>query len=226
MGSFTRFRLFKTNAYHITDPQLVREVLTNKQGAFSKNQHFVKRLHRLFGNGLFTAEGEHWKTLRKQTAPAFQPQSTNSYIPIINDEIERLCERWKALDEIDLNLEMSSITARVIARCVLGVNLTVNDGEMEGLLNKLMDSVTSKLRVSVNLPDWVPTAVNRAYCESISELDKFIYTHIRSKMGKDVVGVSVLWDLIQSAQQEGSADESVDEKLIPRSGGNLVFSGA
>ena len=56
----------------LSRPDLIEEVLISHSKQFIK--HFGLRLYKpLLGDGLVTAEGEHWRRQRKLSAPAFQP---------------------------------------------------------------------------------------------------------------------------------------------------------
>ena len=126
VSPFTRFRIMKTPVYFISDAALVNDVLTNKSQAYVRNRSFARRLRHLFGSGLLTSEGEQWKRLRKLSAPAFQPRSTNTYIPIILEELECLMTEWHHTEEVDIAKAMSRVTARIITRCVFGMHLEVD----------------------------------------------------------------------------------------------------
>ena len=149
VSSFTRFRLLETPVYLVTNADLVHEVLTNKSQSYVRNRSFARRLRRLFGHGLLTSEGEQWKQLRKLTAPAFQPKSTNSYIPIILDEIDTLMTEWQGQQQVDIGKQMSRITARIITRCIFGMHLNVDLEEMECCMTELMGSLAPRLRFQI-----------------------------------------------------------------------------
>src|SRR5688572_20979994 len=71
-GPVVRFRLLQHDNYLLTDPALIGEVLTNRQHQFIKNRGFWQRYSAIFGNGLLTSEGDHWRRQRKLAAPSFQ----------------------------------------------------------------------------------------------------------------------------------------------------------
>lgn len=54
----------------VSDPQLFREILSNKQGRFGK-QRSILRIERLLANGLTTHQGDKWVAHRRIINHAF-----------------------------------------------------------------------------------------------------------------------------------------------------------
>lgn len=209
ISPFTRFRILKTPVYFISDANLVNDVLTNKSQAYVRNRSFARRLRHLFGHGLLTSEGEEWKRLRKLSAPAFQPKSTNTYIPIILDELEHLMAEWRSCQEVDIVKAMSRVTARIITRCIFGMHLDVDMEEMEECMDELMSTLGPRLRYPVYTPDWLPIGGNPAYRRAVNRLDRLIITNIRRKSAQtQSQNPSLLSDLINASQQEGLISEA------------------
>lgn len=204
VGPFIRFRLLRTRVYLVSEPDLVNEVLTNKSQAFVRNRSFARRLRRLFGNGLLTSEGDEWKRLRKLSAPAFQPRSTNSYIPIINEEVGKLMTEWDGCTELDIASEMSKLTARIITRCIFGMELDVDMDEMEDAMNQLMNSLGPRLRFPLYTPDWLPVGGNRNYRKAVDRVDRFINAGIQNRFsGEGEQQHSLLADLVAASADSG-----------------------
>ncbi|MEE2732153.1 MAG: cytochrome P450 [Pseudomonadota bacterium] len=209
ISSFTSMRFLRTPVYFITDAGLVNEVLSNKSQAFVRNRSFARRLRRLFGKGLLTSEGDEWKTLRRLSAPAFQPKSTHTYIPIILDELEILMNEWQGRDRVNISKAMSRITARVITRCVFGMHLEMNSADMERCMDNLMAALAPRLRFPIYTPDWLPVGGNAAYRRAVQQLDQLIYTNIQRKHLEALhPQPSLLTDLVQASQQHGLIDDT------------------
>lgn len=54
----------------VTEPELVKEILANKQGLFNKSKP-TGHAKKLLGDGLVVAEGEKWSKLRKLANRSF-----------------------------------------------------------------------------------------------------------------------------------------------------------
>ena len=58
----------------LTEPELIKEILNNRDNAFQKQkgEDFIKKL---LGDGLVTSEGEKWAKMRKLANSAFHAES-------------------------------------------------------------------------------------------------------------------------------------------------------
>ncbi|CAL9116148.1 unnamed protein product [Musa textilis] len=108
----------------ITDPELVREVLSNKFGHFGKpNQN---PLGRYFARGLVMYEGEKWVRHRRILNPAFHAEKLKRMLPAFSACCSDLMDRWEnmvgseACYELDVWPELQSFTGDVISRTAFG----------------------------------------------------------------------------------------------------------
>ncbi|THU62057.1 hypothetical protein C4D60_Mb01t01140 [Musa balbisiana] len=108
----------------ITDPELVREVLSNKFGHFGKpNQN---PLARFFARGLAMYEGEKWVKHRRILNPAFHAEKLKRMLPAFSACCSDLMHRWEnmagseACYELDVWPELQSFTGDVISRTAFG----------------------------------------------------------------------------------------------------------
>ncbi|KAL6192905.1 hypothetical protein ACLB2K_033991 [Fragaria x ananassa] len=106
----------------IREPELCRQILNNKDGAYLKipPENFVKKL---LGYGLVTiAEGQKWSNLRKISNHAFHGESLKTMIPDIIACAEIMLKRWESHEgkEIDVVEEFRLFTSKVISRTAFG----------------------------------------------------------------------------------------------------------
>ncbi|PQQ04529.1 cytochrome P450 CYP749A22-like isoform X3 [Prunus yedoensis var. nudiflora] len=106
----------------ITEPELCKEILNNKDKVYPKREpeNFVKKL---LGDGLVTtAEGEKWAKMRKLATQAFHGESLKSMIPAMVASAETMLERWKNYEgkEIEAFEEFRIFTSEVISRTAFG----------------------------------------------------------------------------------------------------------
>ncbi|XWS72248.1 hypothetical protein CRYUN_Cryun02cG0023500 [Craigia yunnanensis] len=96
----------------IKDPELMKEVLANKQGHFQKPP--VNPLILIPSRGLITLEGEQWSKCRRMINPAFHLEKL------------KMIEQWKekaslqSSCEIDVWQELQKLTADAISRTTFG----------------------------------------------------------------------------------------------------------
>ncbi|KAI3498000.1 hypothetical protein L1887_33684 [Cichorium endivia] len=105
----------------VTEPELVKEVLNNREGAYPKMdmEGYAKKL---LGEALITNEGEKWAKVRKLANHTFHAESLKNMIPEMNRSIGMMLENWKDYEgqEIDVHKEFGLVTTEVISRTAFG----------------------------------------------------------------------------------------------------------
>ncbi|XP_062111507.1 cytochrome P450 CYP749A22-like isoform X2 [Humulus lupulus] len=105
----------------ITETELVKEILSERDGAYSKEKikSFTKKL---LGDGLVVSEGEKWTKVRKLANYAFHAESLKRMIPAMIDGVEAMLERWKCQEgkEVEVSEEFRLLTSEVISRTAFG----------------------------------------------------------------------------------------------------------
>ncbi|XVF03148.1 hypothetical protein REPUB_Repub04eG0235800 [Reevesia pubescens] len=105
----------------VTEPELVKEVLKNSEGAFPKIK-LDDYLHKILGEGLVSTEGEKWAKQRKLANHAFHGESLKSMTPAVIASVKTMLEKWKDREgkEIEVFEELRLLTAEVISRTAFG----------------------------------------------------------------------------------------------------------
>ena len=80
-GDMFHFNLLGLNMYLLRDPGLIRYVLQENNGNYTKSV-FYKELEIIIGKGLLTSEGLEWKKNRRLAQSAFKKSSIEGFIPI------------------------------------------------------------------------------------------------------------------------------------------------
>nr|GLL39357.1 cytochrome P450 CYP749A22-like [Ipomoea trifida] len=105
----------------ITEPELIKEVLANKEGAYPKMEldGYAKKL---LGEALITNEGEKWAKVRKLANHTFHAESLKRMVPEMIGSVEVMLERWKELEgkELDVFKDFGVLTTEVISRTAFG----------------------------------------------------------------------------------------------------------
>ncbi|KAJ8771907.1 hypothetical protein K2173_027084 [Erythroxylum novogranatense] len=105
----------------MSEPDLIKEVLTNKDRIYRKPpvQGYSKKI---LGNGLFTSQGEKWSKMRKLANYAFHGESLKNMIPEMVASVEMMLESWDKYHgkEIEVFEEFRRLTSEVISRTAFG----------------------------------------------------------------------------------------------------------
>ncbi|KAK9921875.1 hypothetical protein M0R45_030369 [Rubus argutus] len=136
----------------IFEPELCKEILNNKDGVYMQVQPkgFVRQI---LGNGLGTAEGEHWAKLRKVANHAFHGESLKNMIPDMVASAETMLQRWKNHErkEVEVYQEFRLFTSEVISRTAFGSSYLEgkNIFDMLSKLGSLVFKNSYKIRLPV-----------------------------------------------------------------------------
>ncbi|EES01111.1 cytochrome P450 72A13 [Sorghum bicolor] len=110
----------------ITDPELAREVLTNKCGDFTKSM--LSPLSKLLVAGLVILDGEKWAKHRRILNPAFHAEKLKGMLPAFLACCNELVDRWEKHisssvepTELDVWPEFQNLSGDVISRAAFGV---------------------------------------------------------------------------------------------------------
>ncbi|KDP41353.1 hypothetical protein JCGZ_15760 [Jatropha curcas] len=105
----------------VTEPELVQEVLNNKEGAYQKKiiQNYAEKL---FGDGLVASKGEKWLKMRKLAHQAFHGESLKGMVPAMVASVETMLDRWRQneVKEIEMFQEFKILTSEIISKTAFG----------------------------------------------------------------------------------------------------------
>ncbi|KAB2600635.1 hypothetical protein D8674_037289 [Pyrus ussuriensis x Pyrus communis] len=106
----------------VTETELCKEILMNKNGAYQKSK-LLGGVKKLLGDGLATTnDGEKWSKLRKLANHAFNGESLKSMHSEMIASTETMLERWKIHEgeEVEVFEEFRLLTSEVISRTAFG----------------------------------------------------------------------------------------------------------
>jgi cytochrome P450 len=107
----------------LTDPALVEDVLVTRADFFPRDRITPQALSNVIDpQGLFLADGAHWRWQRRAVAPAFRHENLLALTPVFSDCAERLADEWRVAGptRVDVARAMMGVTFDVILRAVIG----------------------------------------------------------------------------------------------------------
>ncbi|XP_051210958.2 cytochrome P450 CYP72A616 [Lolium perenne] len=162
----------------ITEPELVREILSNKFGHFEKLT--FGRLQRMLHNGLAIHEGEKWAKHRRIINPAFHLEKLKRMLPAFVECCTEVVHRWEGLAAADVPCEvdvwpaMQNLTGDVISRAAFGSNY------LEGMrIFQLQVEQVQLMMLAINrihIPGYMffPTKGNRRMKQIAAEIGRIL----------------------------------------------------
>lgn len=125
-GTFYKLHLFGSDAYVVSDPDLLKIILQTKLSIFKKDVAWTyKPFMVLLGNGLVTAEGSSWRKQRNLLSSHLRLDILDQIPSITIRAVERLklkLDKFKGSGStIEMAEEFRHLTLQVIAEAILSL---------------------------------------------------------------------------------------------------------
>jgi cytochrome P450 len=154
-------------------PDAVRQVLTGTERAFGRKTAGAKVLTEVFGRGLFTTEGEGWRSQRRALQPMLTPQRVATYDDMIAEEAERVVASVPD-GVVDLHELMLRYTLRVLGRALFGREFDAVVGQLHRLVPLLSEVGFARGLQIVRPPLTWPTPRNRRMVRVRAQFDELV----------------------------------------------------
>ncbi|PIA45522.1 hypothetical protein AQUCO_01600005v1 [Aquilegia coerulea] len=185
---------------NIMDPELIREVFSNKYHGFSKTK--VNPYLKLIVTGLVSHDGDTWVKHRRIINPAFHIEKLKLMLPAFHTCCSELVSKWQKLVsgascELDVWPEFQKLTADVISRAAFG-----NSYEQGGRIFQLQ----------IQLAGLIMQAMQSVYIPGISWYLPTKQNNKRMKIEGEIQ--SLLTDMIKKREEAMKIGESCDNDLL------------
>lgn len=202
--------------YTLTHPTAVEHVLQTHQKNYRKPDVFLKPTTLLFGNGIFTSEGEFWMKQRRLSQPAFHRNHIGAMASVIVQCVEKMLLSWDSKadeSQIDLQHEMVHLTLSVAGRTLFSTDLADHATDVGLAVREAFEVLNHKMNnYPFVFPLWVPTEENQQFKRAKGILDSVI-AKIISDRRKDSQDHHDFLGLLMSARDEDSGKGMSDEQL-------------
>ncbi len=213
-GGLARFRIGPRPVVLLSDPAMIEQVLVMQQRNFVK--HFVLSLLRpVLGEGLVTSEGDFWLRQRRMIQPSFQRSQVEKYGDTIVAYTERMLDGWQSGDRFDIHAEMMHLTLGIVAKALLGAEVSGEFDEVSDALDILMRDFTYRFEGLIRLPPRLPTPWNRRVRRHIARLDQVIYRIIAERRAGRLEGDDLLTRLMKAQDVAAQGLQPTASSLQP-----------
>jgi len=129
------FKIMTSNAYLVSSPDGVKEVLTRGEPEFTKGL-LTSSMKAAFGDSLALENGAEWRRKRKLLQPLFLKKSVQSWRPIIVKQIELFIERWRRRVEqsqaVNIKPEANQLILNIMTEIMFGEDMSPESAKMAG----------------------------------------------------------------------------------------------
>lgn len=179
-GDLYPVRLVHHRCLVATGPEPIEAVLARDAGNYRK--HFVVRfLMPVFGNGLFTSEGDFWRNQRKLVQPAFQRSRVARFGETMVTYAQRAAERIVPGEARDVHADFARLTLTIACKTLFDAEVEEDASEVATALSHLQDATTARIEQKIPWPGWVPTQARRHLDATVRSLDRIVYGIIEDR---------------------------------------------
>lgn len=196
----------------LTEPELVKELLTTPTDAFVKSP-VLRRTRVLLGDGLLTSEDPTHRRHRKLILPAFHHTRLREYAETMVTRAERTAGGWTEGEVFALDRAMMELTLEIAGETLFGAHVegaaTAIGHAMEttmGLFRRRMMNPLADALLHLPLPGTL--RLRRAH----TELDRVVYGIIRARRDDPVERTDLL-ALLLAAQDEETGEGLTDDEV-------------
>ncbi len=216
-GDVVRFRFLFWQAHALYHPDHVKQVLQENHRNYTKNFPNMKAAREIFGNGLFTNDGDSWLRQRRLMQPSFHRKRLAGFGALMSEATVAMLERWQRTAPgdapLDIQLEMMRLTLRVAGLALFSLDLS-DEVDKVGRTFSTLGPLISKYATLPFPPLWVPTPRNRRLLAGLNTLNTVVYAIIEERRKQPIdTRAADLLGMLLSAQDEETGEGMSDQQL-------------
>jgi cytochrome P450 len=203
-GDIVELSISRSPSYLLNHPDYIEYVLVVNPRNFIKHHFFWDHWRPIFGDGLFTSEGDVWKKQRQLAQPAFYRDRINTYARMMVEITKQYTDMWEHGEERDFHQEMMRLTAKIVVKTLFSADVDSTEEDLGSAFEVMKKDGT------VRLPFRTPEANEEsqtAYQNVFKLLDEKIYTIIKRRRSSSQQTEDLLSMLMEANDEQGRGME-------------------
>ena len=221
---------FRNPIILINDPKLIEHVLKTNFTTYEKGQYCHSRMFDVLGDGIFNADGETWRTQRKNAANIFNVKNFRSFVGVVFADVMKVfSERLVCLAESGKAFDLQDMFFRFTldSFCKVAFDVDLKCMVLEETLPfvKAFDQAQNCMKGRFTNPVWeleemwTQKGVNqRRNCKIIDDFAKEVIAKRRAD--ENMSGSDLLSLLMKSLADQPSSDDVLAKYAI-----NFIIAG-
>ncbi|WP_267640175.1 cytochrome P450 [Haloarchaeobius amylolyticus] len=215
-GDVVRFDAMGMPFVAVYDPELVQQVLVDRNDEFRKGDYETSLGELVAPRGLAFTEGEQWRRDRQLLQPAFTPRHVQSFADTMVARTASAADDWAAEGTVDLRESASALTLDILVGTLFDIDL---DAERGQVVREAMSALADRISgASTMVPEWLPTPAKRRFDRRMAALDEMVEALVRERRAGDGPGSrdDLLDTLLAAEYPDGSTmdAEHVRDQLV------------
>lgn len=197
-GDVVAFRLFGHQAFLVSNPEGVKQVLQEKHSIYTKENFDYRLLKRVLGEGLVTSEGELWRKQRRLIQPAFHKEKIRGFATIMSREaaasVVRIQQVLREGGRVDVVEEAKRTTLAIVVDALFGVSAGKRAQEIGEAFSRLNELASLQFGNPLSILPFPVTSVGLQLRRAKKRMDVIVdelieERRVRSEGGDDLLGM-------------------------------------
>lgn len=198
----------------LANPFDVNHVLIANADDFGRSTE-VKSLRPVFGDGIYSSEGEHWRKQRKAIQPAFHHDRITKHTSTMVERMTARSSKWRDGQPLDVFMEMTGFTTDVICEVIFGREQISDTNAIANFISVVFENLGAEV---LYLSVWreLPFPRSRRWNQAIKSLHSAIHKIIAERRSAGAEGEDFLGLLLKAKDEsrQGLSDEYVYDEII------------
>jgi len=202
--------------YFVRSPELVNEVLVNKNSSFIKSR-ILQRSKALLGEGLLTNEGAPHLRQRRLVQPAFHRDRLVRYGEQMAAIAEKTAGRFQDNEIVDIDREMMRLTLSIVGQTLFSANVEDDAATVGEAMTALIEMMPLLMLPGSQYFQYIPLPKFRRFQDAGALLDRTIYRIISERRASGVDNGDLLSMLLLARDEEdktGMTDKQVRDEAL------------
>jgi cytochrome P450 len=190
-------------------PDMVEHVLVKNGRNYTKDA-FLRKWKEIFGEGLLTAEGEHWKKERRLMQPTFNRERLETYSAAMQALAAQTYDGWRSGEVRDVSADVMALTLRIVVRTLFGADLEPGvEARVARAFGVCSHYFIYTGQVPGSLMGRFPVPIRLRYVRAVRELDRIIADLVAQRRQRTAAaegeGDDLLGMLLALRDEDGAA---------------------
>ncbi|WP_328611371.1 cytochrome P450 [Amycolatopsis sp. NBC_00345] len=209
-------RVGRRRFYQINDPALVRSVMTAPREDVGMTRT-TDILAALFGDSVFTMQGERWRRRRDELQPAFRtsnlPELFGTAAGEVAETVGRFAEAAETRGSVDCSAAMLDLLQRMIVRMMFGVAVPETARQLSEAFDYGLEYRQRRRWSLLSLPLWFPSPASARFNDGVRRLNGSIREIIEDYRAHPPERAGLLKMLMECQDDETGTGWTDDELL-------------